>query len=211
MSDPKKGFRQKPAPTKAQQNKKSALERIDGLEQAYQGLVDGINAVLQSNGKRVAMLERAMGAVIEAVGIEQVQAILEEKNRREQAERDASLKALVDQSLETGEIVVTDTIAEDSLIVGVEKNADGDPISGRAQLSFSEVGPDFKAELLGKGVGTVIATKPRDEQGNELPPGTFEVQEIYKVLGPKQEPEAAAGEPPQGATHEDQVAQAEAQ
>lgn len=203
----KPGFRQQPKPTKAQaQRQASALERIAMLEGAYSSLIQGVNANMESLSKRVGMLETAMGAVIEAVGVEEVQRIVEARNKRALEERDSALKALVEKALELGQIELTDTIAEDSLIVGVEKNAEGEAVGGRAQVSFGEIAPEFQAELLGKGVGAVIATKPKSETGEELAQGTFEVLEVYKVLPQKEEaPEAPAEDPTRGETHADQT------
>ena len=203
MDTAKKGFRQAPQPTKAQQQTRSALQRIDMLEEAHQQIIEGVNQVFSNSTKRLVMLEKAMGAVIEAIGIEQVQNILNIKAKQEQDNRDASLKALITKSLEDKLIEPAEVIAEDSLIVGAEFDSKGEQIGGRAQLSYSEVAPEFQTELLGKGVGTDIVTKPKNEDGTVLPEGRFNVLEIYKVLPKKEEPpvaevpnETPAAEPP---------------
>ena len=118
----KPGFRQPPAATKAQEQRKSILERTDALENAYKSMVEGINNVFARQTNRLQLLEEAMGAVIEAVGIEQVQAIIVSKKQRERDERDAALQTLLEKALAEGQVEVAETIAEDSLIVGVEKN-----------------------------------------------------------------------------------------
>ena len=207
----KPGFRQQPKSEEQKQlEKRSIIERVGGLENAYQGMVESINKIFSGNAKRLGLIEKAMGAVIETVGVERVTEILATKAKREQDQRDAALKAMVDESLQKGEIELTDKIAEDSLIVGVDKNAAGEATSGRAQLTFGELAEAYKEMFLGKGVGAIIPTKPHDEDGTELPAGTFEILEIYKVLPKKEEPATAPVEapvePPAGATHADQVA-----
>lgn len=187
------GFRQAPKPTKAQEQRASILERVDSLEGAYRDLVDGSNSLFRKHAERLGMLEEAMSAVIEAVGIEHVQNILIAKKKRMQDERNEALRLLVQKAVEDGQAEVTDTIAEDSLIIGLEKNANGEVVNERAQVPFSQLLPQFKESLLGKQVGASVATTPVDDAGNEQAPGTFEVLEIYRILPPKEEAEIPAG------------------
>ena len=184
------GFRTHAVGTKKEleQKTRGALARIEGLEQSQQRLLGGVNNVFNQVGQRLGMLEEMMAACVDVLGVEQIQAALTAAKVRRAEAQSEDLKGFLKQSLEKGEVVPATVIAKDSLIVGVEKDAKGVVlVPGRVQTAISEVIPELQEKLMGKAAGDIIATTPKAQDGSLLPPGTFEVQEVYQILPSKEE------------------------
>jgi uncharacterized protein YoxC len=172
---------------------KPALERIEALEKNFtsllgnqQNLLEGTNQALGMVEQRINTLERLMSGVVDnldalsrAVGamsdakfpsVEQTVT----RHIHEQATSRADMeKAALATAVETGRLIVGDSIGEQSVIVGREILKDGTVRHpGWEQLLFGQLQPDLMSSFLGKRVGDRIAS----------PAGEFEVLEIYEII-----------------------------
>lgn len=162
------------------------MERLERLEKQTVQIVGAINQSLQLVENRLSTLEEVLDATVGVIGAEQVQALIEQRRKdKAQAQADAE-KAAVEAAVEAGTAVPADTIAESTLIVGTETNAEGEEVfPGRAQLLFSQVREDMKATFLGKKCGESI----------DLPAGgKFTVTAVYTLV-PKAVPAEAEAAP----------------
>jgi hypothetical protein len=153
---------------------KSALERIDQLEQDIPQIVMGVNQAIVSQRTGLGELAAVVEAVTEILGASTVDAKIKEINERKvNAKLDAAKKAL-EEGLANGEIVKADAVSDKSLIVGKEYDKDGNVLApGRAQITFDGIMPEFQDKLLGQGAGFQVETKNG---------GKFEVVEVYDVV-----------------------------
>ena len=163
---------------------KSALERIDAIEQELPRVISAVNEVLMQNNQRVTGLAEVVEAVVELFGSETVDAKITEVRTRKLAAQAAQAKENLEKAVVEGKILATATVEEDSLIVGRESDAEGNIAGpGRVQLLFSGIRPEFQEKLKGQAAGFSVTT----ENG-----GKFEVLEVYKVL-PAPEPTPTVG------------------
>ncbi len=164
---------------------RSALERIDGLEQELPRIVLAINEALEGAGQRVGQLANIVEAVVELFGADTVDAKIKEiADRKITANLERAKQALAD-GLEKGDLLKADAIGEKALVVGRELDKDGNVVfPGRVQLTFAGIKPEFQEKLKGQGVGTIIETPAG---------GKFEVLEVYDVV--EKAPPAAEAAP----------------
>jgi len=166
---------------------RSALERIEALEQTLPQLLSGINSAFQQVDGRLGELEQKIDALIELTGPAEVQATIDATLARRNAERAAAMTAAVEAALKNGTLVKADVVGENSLVVGTEFDKDNQPLNGgRSQLNFPQIKPEFKVQIQGKPVGSEFS----------LPTGgKFVVTEIYTpVEKPPEAPAAVAPE-----------------
>lgn len=168
------------------QRTKTALERIDSLEMNLGSIIQATNQVLNQVNTRLSSIEETLAALVVEIGADQVQARVDTMRAEAAEARMKSAKDALDKAEAAGDVVKVEAITEKSLIVGIEKDKDDKVIPpGRVQLTYGGVKPEFQAQLLGKGAGTVIKTTPG---------GTFEVTEVYDIVEKKPEPEASTEE-----------------
>jgi hypothetical protein len=195
----------------------TALQRIQRLEaneainsENMLKIMEAFNGAIAQEREHVSNLEGVVNAIVEivdkttsslvassALPVDSgtVIDVLKKHIAIRRAAQVAQDKAAIAALVETGSLVGTDVIAEDSLIVGEEANvAGGGP--GWQQMEFSNVKPDFKPLLLGKKVGDDV----------QLGEHTLTIKEVYKVI-PKA-PEPPAGEAPPEAAPVDEKAMA---
>lgn len=176
------GFRDKPMATnRVLEAKASGLSsRLDKLEERTQQMELIIGQVVQQISTQLGRMDEVLNAAVEELGPDHIRELIEARRLAISTERDRLKKEALDKSLTDGTMVKADTITEDSTIVGVEKDPQGQAIPpGRTQVKFEEVSPEYKSQLLGKGVGASFITNPRDDTGKPLPSGSFEVTEVY--------------------------------
>jgi hypothetical protein len=165
--------------------KKSAIERISGVEQAVAETVSAVNRSFGLISQRFQEMDdwkegvlRALGLTADAVN----DAIKANRLDRVTAQVNAA-KAALEAGVTNGDIVETDTVTANSLIVGRELNNDGTEIPpGRAQLLVSTLSQAIQEQLLGKGVGTVATITPEAK---------IEVTQIFNLVE-KETPAAEA-------------------
>lgn len=160
---------------------KSALERIDTLEQELPRIVMAVNEALVGQNEKTGQLANIVEAVVELFGAETVDAKIKEISDRKTMAKLEDAKVKLTEAIQKGEVVKADVITDKSLVVGREFDGEGNVVfPGRAQLQFAGIKPEFQEKLLGAGVGTTLETG----EGRK-----FEVTEVYDVIV-KAEPEA---------------------
>lgn len=158
---------------------KSALERIEALEQTVPQIVMGVNQAFNQQGQRQEQLAAIVEAVVELFGAETVDAKIREIADRKVLQNLAKAQEALKEGLEKGEVLKAETINEKSLVVGREIDKDGNPVfPGRVQLTFSAIKPAFQEKLKGQAAGFSVET----ENGSK-----FEVLEVYDVVEKKAE------------------------
>jgi hypothetical protein len=177
--------------------KKNATERLSALEAqmetqvmpalraVQENIVPAIDREFRNLHGRVGGVQELLRALLEVVGPDAVNAVLVENRKKDD---EANTKAQVDaiaQGLTAGALVKADVISEKSLMVFVEKDETGTPVAlgSRKQFVFTELQPEFRAQVTGKGVGEVLV----DPQSKH----TFTVVELYEAV-----PTAAKTEDP---------------
>jgi hypothetical protein len=155
------------------QQQRSLSERLQALEENTVRLLVGINQRFELDDKRLISLEELVEALANLQGLEEVQEFVDAKRIERARAASAAEKAALDQGIADGYMVVAPVVDEKSLLVLKYTNADGSVIEpGRVQLPAEKVQPQFKDQILGKGVGTII----------DLPGGAkCELLEIYGV------------------------------
>jgi hypothetical protein len=150
---------QTPAKQGVRARERNALERISELEANFGQFVQNCRSSFDANDKNVGELVEVATAL---------KAIQSEKAEAEVAQGKAALAA----KLEAGELVTGTVVTPDSVITGVERNADGTDVApGYVQLEFATVKPEYQTKLLALSVGSKIDT----ENGR-----TFEVTGVYE-------------------------------
>lgn len=153
---------------------KSAIERIDTIEQDLPRVVMAVNEALTAQSQRVGELASILEAVVELAGVQAVDVKIKEIADRKVLANLEVAKSRLEQALTSGEVVSANVISERSLIVGREFDAQGEVLfPGRAQLQYAGVKPEFQAQLLGQGFGFTLETGDG---------GKFEVLEVYDVV-----------------------------
>jgi hypothetical protein len=153
---------------------KSALERIDVLEETLPQVVAGVNQALNQQGQRMEQLASILEAVVELLGTSTVDAKIKEISDKKTLQNLERAKKALEDALAKGEVVKTDKISEKSLVVGREVDKDGNPVfPGRVQLAYHSIKTEFQEKLKGNGVGFVVETA----NGSK-----FEVLEVYDVV-----------------------------
>lgn len=155
------------------QQARSASKRLDMLENALARSLVGVERRFGQQNNLLTQLQKILQAVVELVGADEVQAVVDRLAQEEaEAITQQGIK-LLEKGLEGGYVTPAEVIDETSLLVGYEVDAAGEPVgTGRQQIPFTDISPDIQAELKGKGVGAVVKTPTG---------GTFEVKEVYSV------------------------------
>ncbi len=158
---------------------RNALERISALEQDMSSIFTGVQAAVSELEKRIMGAAEVVDACVRVLGAEVVEAaVLAARDERAAAAVETAKDGL-NKAIEAGQVVVADTITDESIIVGVESDKDGNPIKpGYVQLAVSGVKPEFKEKMLGQGVGFKFDTV----DGN-----TFTINGVYAQVPPKSE------------------------
>lgn len=150
--------------------KKSALERIDLLENEIPRLISAINGAFEQLNERVGSLAKLVEAVVETVGAEQVEQSLKAIEDRKIELQLSAAKAELDSQVAAGNMLKVEVVGEKSLIVGREFDREGVLIPpGRAQIMFASIKPEYQEKLKGQQAGFMFETVG----------GKFEVMEVY--------------------------------
>lgn len=153
---------------------KSALERIDDVEQELPRIVAAVNEVLAGQNQRTAELAAILEAAVELLGAETVDAKVKEISERKVTQDLEKAQAALVAGLADGQLVKAEVIGEQTLVVGREFKEDGELVfPGRIQLTFAGIRAEFQAKLKGQGVGFTVET---------VDGGWFEVLEVYDVV-----------------------------
>jgi hypothetical protein len=181
------GFRESATPNTAQRVK--LLEKqlaevrkvgpaiLQTVNNEYKNLSHGI-------AQRLSRIDEVLTVLVEEIGVEEVNARIEARRLKAQMEEAERSKQAIAEGLQKGLLEVAFQVAEDSLIVGFETNADGTQASPAfSSLPFAQLQPHLKASFLNTKAGDVVG----------LPDGgTFTIDDIYKIQREKIEAAAAA-------------------
>lgn len=146
--------------------------------------INKLQAALGNLVELLAAMMRLQGEGTEARVEEEIQAGRRRRAEAQLAKAQGVLQSLIDSK----QLVVSETITKNSLLVGRPKTETGELIGlGTAQLEFSQFDDAAQADLLGKGVGAIT----------KIPEGSFEVTAIYvpNPEAPKAEAPAAEETP----------------
>lgn len=164
------------------QKTRTALDRIEVIETTINELVTGVNGVVQQlNGKLLDVAEK-LEALADIVGKDKFEEVLQANALAKAKGQAEAAKKTLEQHVEAGDLAVSATISENSVVVGREFDKDGNLLEpGRIQLTFGGIKKEFQDQLLGQAVGFTVATPVG---------GKFEVLEIYDFVL-KEEPTTA--------------------
>lgn len=190
------------AGVKALRNSLSALQRIDRLEANeaiatanLMKVMEAVNGAFARQTEKSSTLEGVINAIVEVLDKTTSKLVetgalpvtpgtvletLKAHIAIRQAAQVESDKAAIAGLAENGSLVVTDMVAEDSLIVGEESTGAAGG-AGWQQMEFSNVKPEFQPLLIGKHVGDSV----------QLGPHTLVVTEIYKIVEKVEVPSAS--------------------
>lgn len=153
---------------------KGIEQRVKQLEESFARLLVGLDQRLNNFGQMFGQATEVSEALIEAVGEELVTEILQRK-RQERAEKQAAEESRqLEEAVSEGYVTPAEVIGENAFIVGHEVDAQGNALggTGRQQVAYKTLKPEFKEQLLGKGVGTEVKTPAG---------GTFTVRAVYDL------------------------------
>lgn len=138
------------------------IEKIAELEQTCGVLIQMLTEVTN----KLKSMAPTLSALVDITGADKVQAVMDE-----QTVKRAQESLLL--ALQNGELVKSDAMTEESVVVGIEANAEGVVNRpGYSQVPFSSFLPAVKEQFLGKGIGE----KYIHPEGG----GSFVITEIYE-------------------------------
>ena len=174
------------------ENKKTATERLEVLENTAQSLIQAIQPLanmaqdLMSLREAVKLLNNKLDAVVKCVTAgtaltdENIGQIMTDNNAKE-------LQDKVAKMVSDGLLAATDTVAKESFVVVNEVDADGKVLNPRMQFLLSALqNEEIRGKLEGSKVGANI---PVGDKG-----GSLNVLEAYNIVTP-QAPSTAADVP----------------
>ena len=142
---------------------KSALERIQGLEDELPKLIAGTNGALAQLEQRISQSTEILNAIAQVVdglaGDGTVSAkVTDNQIKRAQTLADQQ-KAGIAAALAEGKLAVTDVIGEKSVVVCVETDKDGNTVPpGYMQMEAARIIPAFHDKFIGQKVGGTVDT-----------------------------------------------------
>jgi hypothetical protein len=159
-------------------------KRVTDLEESLQKVIDATNSIFKDIHTKMDAMSELARATVEVVGVEAVEQTLLQNRRADDDRNTQNLAKQVADGLANGDLKAAEVIGENSLLVFTEKGKDGQPLQlgARKQFLMSQVLPEFRDGLMGKGVGATITSA----SGN-----TFEVIEFYDAI-PKATPATSA-------------------
>lgn len=168
-------------------NKKSASERLDGLEETALGILKALTSLSQEQEtikEAIRLLSNKLDVVVQLqnagkelsadnISVAMVQ------NKADQLERNTA------QMVQNGLLVKSETVNDNSFVVGREVMDDGNIINPRIQFVVNSAQDSLKAKLL----GAKVLDKILVEEGK----AKLELLEIYSINEP-QAPQAPQGD-----------------
>lgn len=143
------------------------------LKEQIQQLASGADKVLSHQERRIAALEETVLALVETVGMDEIQASIAATRKRNGEKQVADQLAQLETAVSDGYVLPIEAVDETSYIVGVELDKDGNLLSyGAQQCPFPQLPEEFKPLLLGKKVGDVVTTPIG---------GKFELTGVYRL------------------------------
>lgn len=155
-----------------QKTPKSALERINQIEDTLPALINAVNQGFVQAEQRIMSLTEVLGAVVEKLGAAEVDNIIQSQRNAREAAKAEEARLWVEKELQEGRLEKLAAVEDGALVVGVEYDTNGKPVgAGRTQLTMDRIRPEVRDMLLGQPVGTKIDTGE----------GSFEVTAAYRL------------------------------
>lgn len=162
--------------------KRTATQRIEDLE--------GAVVSMYQTGNNMARDVLTLKEAIKLMG-NKVDAIVKVVNKQLPLTDENIAQAMIDNNVEElkgkvtdyidrGSLVSSETIQEDSFVVGRELNEEGKAVNPRIQFSFGALTKELQEKMLGSKVGDLL-----DLEEGKL---RFEVTEIYQITKPSATP-----------------------
>lgn len=153
---------------------KSALERIDSLEQELPRLALAVNEVLTKNAQRLGNFAAVLEAVVHVLGQSTIDEKMAELAEEKTSKRLAEARAKLTEAVEAGQLVAADAVDTDSFLVGtISKGDDAEKTEEQVMVSYDQLADSIKEKLLGVGAGAVVNA----DDGSQ-----FAVSEIYRII-----------------------------
>jgi len=171
-------------------------KQLKGQGESIKQIVMAVNGALGQQSRSLEEYKEMLNAVIGILGPQQVQAEIENARVMALQLQVEETKASIAKALEEGEVVRAEKASERSFVAGVETKPDGTAIPpGWAFVPMAKIEEEYRAQLVGQGVGFKITTK----EG-----GFFELLEIYEAVEkPAEAPTTEA--PPEAAPVQEKV------
>jgi len=170
--------------------KRTAGQRIEDLERVASGLYHSLDQISRENGMlkdAVHLLDNKVRAIVEAIKNSGQVVDLSDDNLAKimLGFRVDELKTKLNGLLAQGILKASETIAEESFVVGEEVDTAGTVVNPRVQFALSAIDPNLRDKLKGSKAGDLV----------ELAEGKWRLRvlEVYAIVPPETE-EAAAPE-----------------
>jgi hypothetical protein len=167
----------------AQQDKRTASQRIEDLERALMSLyqtADNMARDLLTVKEAIKLIGNKLDVVAKAANIsdDTISKGMIDNNV-------AELKGKVTSLVENGVLVASEELLDSSFVVGQEVDTDGNVVNPRIQFTLGSLRPEVKAKIQAGKKGEAI-----DLEEGKL---RFIITEVYSIVAPKpQEAEAPA-------------------
>ena len=160
--------------TLASKQSRAALERVENVERALKQVIESANAAFERANTQMQQMADVIDVLVELAGTDVITAKLVEKEVAKSTARVEAQKAQVEAALLQGTLKVVDTVTDQSLIVFKEYKGETALENGRNQFMAGQLKPEFKAKVVGQGVGYKLDAPTVGH--------TFEVVEIYEPV-----------------------------
>jgi hypothetical protein len=149
----------------AQKNARNALQRMEAVEHdlntiksVLQSTVKGVSDNFQNLNKEVDDLGLFVIAVSRLLGEDKVRETIQVVVREQKTNAIAGAKKALADAVEQGALKWASTVPDNAILVFEELDAEGNPVEfGRQQHPINRIQPQFRNELMGKEVGTVLS------------------------------------------------------
>lgn len=151
---------------------RTALERIDALEKTLERMAAVFDMVLN---QRLSPILESVEALCAITGPEEVAKMITDARKRKAEEQAEAAKKGLEEALAAGKMVPVEVCSEKSVIVGRLADENDKAIGlERSQVHISQISPQYRDQILGKGVGTKIEGTSDDGKKSY-----FTVLELY--------------------------------
>jgi len=165
----------------AQKNARNALQRMEAVENdlntvksVLQATVKGVSENFQSLNKEVDDLGVFVLAVSRLLGEDKLKETIQVVVRENKTNAIAGAQKALADAVEQGALKKVETVPDNAILVFEELDADGNPVEfGRQQHPLNRLQPQFRDEVMGKGVGTVLAPENSPK---------VRLSEIYQIV-----------------------------
>lgn len=162
------------------ERKKDILQRVEDLEKAYISTITALNKVLERFDREIKEAREIAESASDVLGPDSVKKRMQERHDDRTRQKVEAEQAAVQKAIAAGAMKELSTVVDDCVIVGLEKDKDGNLVGSGHDLSFfSDLIPEIKTALLGKAKGDVVPTPGG---------GTVELLGVYQVVPPEERP-----------------------